>query len=169
MRFFLRITLLCQLAIIGSGISAQSMYFHLNDGNIHMYPIDEINSIQFNAGNINLFMSDDAQVSYELSALSYYRYFSESVTLVPAIEHPNLNLYPNPVESRLKLDYYFPIQGAGFKMQIMDGRGSVMLEREMDANSKTIELDVHDLAPGNYYCTMASGGLLLSKLFIKHQ
>jgi len=143
------------------------MYFHLNDGNIHMYPIDEINSIQFNAGNINLFMDDDAMVSYELSALNYYRYFPESVTLVSTHEHPNLKLYPNPVESKLKLDYYFPIQGAGFKIQIMDRRGSVMLDKELDANSKTIELDLHDLAPGHYYCTMGSSELLLSKAFIK--
>lgn len=167
MRLFIRVALICQLAIIGSGISAQSMYFHLNDGNIHMYPIDEINSIQFNSDNINLFMSDDAVVSYELSALNFYRYFPESVTLLPEIEQPKLMLYPNPVETNLKLNYFFPKEGEGIKMQIIDRKGTIIFEKQLDTSEKTIDVDVSDLSAGHYYCTIGSGKFMLSKAFIK--
>jgi hypothetical protein len=154
------------LSLYGSAKS-QQMYFHLSDGGVHAYPIGDIISMQFNSSNVILIMSNEATITYELSALNYYRYFPESVTLIADNEHPKLMLYPNPVETNLKLNYFFPKEGKGIKMQIVDRKGTIILEKQLDASEKTIDVDVHNLTSGHYYCIIGSGELLLSKAFIK--
>ncbi|MFN8396704.1 MAG: T9SS type A sorting domain-containing protein [Bacteroidia bacterium] len=78
----------------------------------------------------------------------------------------NISLHPNPAHSRVTVDYALAQLGAGSVLRVHDLTGRVLLERNMDVDATSLEIEVEGWRPGIYLVSVldANGKSLTAKL-----
>jgi len=159
------------LLLLFAGIQAKSqyLYFYLNDASMQMYAISEVRRMDFDSNSINLHLTDESVVSFELDALNNYRYTPDNITtLDQQPNHPHLSFYPNPAEDQLNLRYFLPKPSSTVQVRIHNLKGEQFLQQDMKSSAKgELALDLSKLAAGQYFCTLTSGEVVISKAFMK--
>jgi len=148
---------------------SQNLYFYMNDASMQMYAIAEVRRMDFDSSSINLHLIDESVVSFELDALNHYQYTPDNVTATDAQNpRPQLSFFPNPAEQQLNLRYFLPNSAATVQVRIHNLKGDKFLEQEVKASAKgELALDLSKLASGQYFCTLTSGEVVISKAFMK--
>lgn len=166
----IRLLVLVTLALTSLKVNAQQLYFYLNDESMQMYSIDEVRRMDFDSTNINIRLTDESVVSIELDALSKYQYYPEDITKIETIvDRPTLSFYPNPAEQQLNVRYSLPQLSSTIQVRIHNLKGEKLLEQTVKSNpSGELALDLSKLAAGQYFCTLTSGELVISKAFMKN-
>ncbi len=152
-----------------SQANSQNLYFYMNDASMQMYAISEVSYMKFDATSIKLHLTDESIVSFDLEALNNYRYTPDNVTSIEqAAENPQLSFFPNPAEQQLNLRFSLPKADANTKVLIHNLKGEMLLEQEVKSHAKgELTLDLSKLAAGQYFCTLESGKVVISKAFMK--
>ncbi len=166
----IRLFVLLTLALTSFKVNAQQLYFYLNDGSMQMYAIDEVRRMDFDSTNINIRLTDESVVSIELDALLKYQYYPGNITQVEAIsDRPSLNFYPNPADQQLNVRYALPNIASNVQVRIHNLKGEKLLEQTVKSSpSGELALDLTKFAAGQYFCTLTSGELVISKAFMKN-
>lgn len=78
----------------------------------------------------------------------------------------NIHLHPNPAQSRVTVDYALAELGTGSELRVHDLTGRQLLERDMDMDATSVELEVGGWRPGIYLVSVldAHGKTLTAKL-----
>ena len=159
------------LLLLFAGIQAKSqyLYFYMNDASMQMYAISEVRRMDFDSSSINLHLSDESVVSFELDALNNYRYTPDNITaLDQQPNHPHLSFFPNPADQQLNLRYFLPNPSSTVQVRIHNLKGEQFLQQDMKSSAKgELALDLSKLAAGQYFCTFTSGEVVISKAFMK--
>ncbi len=159
------------LLLLFAGIQAKSqyLYFYLNDASMQMYAISEVRRMDFDSSSINLHLTDQSVVSFELDALNHYQYTPDNVTAVNEVnQHPLLSFYPNPAEEQLNLRYFLPNPSSTIQVRIHNLKGEQFIQQDMKSSAKgELVIDLNKLAAGQYFCTLTSGEVVISKAFMK--
>jgi hypothetical protein len=102
-------------------------------------------------------------------AKSQNRYTPDNVTSIEqAAENPQLSFFPNPAEQQLNLRFSLPKADANTKVRIHNLKGEMLLEQDVKSSAKgELSLDLSKLAAGQYFCTLESGKVVISKAFMK--
>lgn len=90
----------------------------------------------------------------------------DRLTLNQVEDEKELNVYPNPTNSRLTVT--FPAASAGSKITIINTAGLKMLEQSVATGSSQVSQDVSGLAAGNYFLIYDSGASRKTKQFLKY-
>jgi hypothetical protein len=167
----MQIRLIALLVIVISSfkMNAQQLYFYLNDGSMQTYSIPEVRRMDFDSTNINIRLTDESVVSIELNALTSYQYYPEGITQIETIvERPNLSFFPNPAEQQLNVLFSLPKISSTIQVRIHNLKGEKIIEQEVKSTSNgELVLDLTTLASGQYFCTLTSGDVVISKAFMK--
>jgi hypothetical protein len=157
------------LAFTAFNVNAQQLYFYLNDESMQIYSIDEVRRMDFDSMNIYIRLTDESVVSIELDALSKYQYYPEDITKIETIvERPTLSFYPNPADQQLNVRYSLPKVSSTIQVRIHNLKGEKLLEQSLKSSpTGELALDLTKLAAGQYFCTLTSGELVISKAFMK--
>ena len=158
------------LLVLGaSQAKSQNLYFYMNDASMQMYAISEVNYMKFDSTSINLHLTDESIVSFQLDELDNYRYTPDNVTAVDQVaSHPQLSFFPNPADQQLNLRFSLPNASSDVKVHIHNLKGEKLLEQEVKSSAKgELALDLSKLAAGQYFCTLTSGKVVISKAFMK--
>ena len=149
--------------------NSQNLYFYMNDASMQMYAISEVSYMKFDSTSIKLHLTDESIVSFDLDALNNYRYTPDNVTSIEqATENPQLSFFPNPAEQQLNLRFSLPKADANTKVRIHNLKGEMLLEQGVKSSAKgELSLDLSKLAAGQYFCTLESGKVVISKAFMK--
>ena len=149
--------------------NAQQLYFYLNNGSMQQYAIEEVRRMDFDSTNINLHLTDQSVVSFELDALDYYSYTADDVTAISGVsDRPLLSFFPNPTDNLLNVKYSFPKLVDKIQVSIHNLSGVKLLEKEMKAEKQgDVVLDVNTLSAGQYFCTFTAGEFVITKAFMK--
>jgi len=79
-----------------------------------------------------------------------------------------LSFYPNPAEQQLNVRYSLPKASSTIQVRIHNLKGEKLLEQTVKSNpSGELALDLSKLSAGQYFCTLTSGELVISKAFMK--
>ena len=148
---------------------SQNLYFYMNDASMQMYAISEVNYMKFDSTSIKLHLTDESIISFQLDELDNYRYTPDNVTAIEqAAENPQLSFFPNPADQQLNLRFSLPNASSDVKVRIHNLKGEKLLEQEVKSSAKgEIALDLSKLAAGQYFCTITSGKVVISKAFMK--
>jgi hypothetical protein len=165
----LRYTFALLLVLGASQAKSQNLYFYMNDASMQMYAISEVNYMKFDSTSINLHLTDESIVSFQLDELDNYRYTPDNVTAVDQVaNHPQLSFFPNPADQQLNLRFSLPNASSDVKVRIHNLKGEKLLEQEVKSSAKgELALDLSKLAAGQYFCTLTSGKVVISKAFMK--
>ncbi len=159
------------LFLLFAGIQAKSqyLYFYMNDASMQMYAITEVRRMDFDSSSINLYLTDESVVSFELDALNNYRYTPDNITAIyQQPNHPHLSFFPNPAEEQLNLQYFLPSPSSSIQVRIHNIKGEQFLQQDMKSSAKgELSLDLSKLAAGQYFCTLSCGEVVISKAFMK--
>ena len=79
--------------------------------------------------------------------------YGEILNSVEEIESIQFEIYPNPAKNRIKLLSSELITN-NCKIELHDLYGKTLIEKQIPAGIKNIEIDVSNLASGVYFCTM---------------
>lgn len=152
-----------------SQANSQNLYFYMNDASMQMYAISEVSYMKFDATSIKLHLTDESIVSFQLDELDNYRYTPDNVTAVDQVSsHPQLSFFPNPADQQLNLRFSLPNASSDVKVHIHNLKGEKLLEKEVKSSAKgELALDLSKLAAGQYFCTLTSGKVVISKAFMK--
>jgi hypothetical protein len=165
----IRLIALLVLVILSFKVNAQQLYFYLNDGSMQTYSISEVRRMDFDSTNINIRLTDESVVSIELDALTSYQYYPEGITQIETIvERPTLSFFPNPAEQQLNVRFSLPKISSTIQVRIHNLKGEKLLEQEVKSSSNgELVWDLTKLASGQYFCTLTSGDVVISKAFMK--
>ena len=165
----LRYTFALLLVLGATQAKSQNLYFYMNDASMQMYAISEVNYMKFDSTSINLHLTDESIVSFQLDELDNYRYTPDNVTAVDQVSnHPQLSFFPNPADQQLNLRFSLPNASSDVKVRIHNLKGEKLLEQEVKSSAKgELALDLSKLAAGQYFCTLTSGKVVISKAFMK--
>ena len=152
-----------------SKANSQNLYFYMNDASMQMYAISEVRRMDFDSSSINLHLTDESVVSFELDALNNYRYTPDNITaLDQQPKHPHLSFYPNPAEEQLNLRYFLPKPSSTVQVRIHNLKGEKFIQQDMKSSAQgELTVDLSKLAAGQYFCTLTSGEVVISKAFMK--
>jgi hypothetical protein len=152
-----------------SQAKSQNLYFYMNDASMQMYAISEVSYMKFDSTSIKLHLTDESIVSFQLDELNNYRYTPDNVTAVDQVaSHPQLSFFPNPADQQLNLRFSLPNASSDVKVRIHNLKGEKLLEQEVKSSAKgELALDLSKLAAGQYFCTLESGKVVISKAFMK--
>ncbi|MES2133401.1 MAG: T9SS type A sorting domain-containing protein [Bacteroidota bacterium] len=82
----------------------------------------------------------------------------------PLTEINSINIYPNPTTSKFSIEF----NAASVQSVIVyDAIGKVIIEKNVDANSTSLTIDLSDVKSGIYFAKMNSGGNMIMKKIIK--
>jgi hypothetical protein len=148
---------------------SQQLYFYLNDESMQTYSISEVRRMDFDSTNIHVRLTDESVVSIELDALTKYQYYPDDITQIETIvERPTLSFFPNPAEQQLNVRFSLPKISSTIQVRIHNLKGEKLLEQEVKSTSNgELVLDLSKLAAGQYFCTLTSGDVVISKAFMK--
>ena len=165
----IRLIALLVLVISSFKMNAQQLYFYLNDGSMQTYSIPEVRRMDFDSTNINIRLTDESVVSIDLNALTSYQYYPEGITQIETIvERPTLSFFPNPADQQLNVRYSLPKVSPTIQVRIHNLKGEKLLEQTVKSSpSGELMLDLTKFATGQYFCTLSSGELVISKAFMK--
>ena len=165
----IRLIALLVFVISSFKMNAQQLYFYLNDGSMQTYSISEVRRMDFDSTNINIRLTDESVVSIELNALTSYQYYPEGITHIETIvERPTLSFFPNPADQQLNVRYSLPKVSSTIQVRIHNLKGEKLLEQTVKSSpSGELMLDLTKFATGQYYCTLSSGEVVISKAFMK--
>ena len=157
------------LVFAATQANSQNLYFYMNDASMQMYAISEVSYMKFDSTSIKLHLTDESIVSFQLDELDNYRYTPDNVTSIEqAAENPQLSFFPNPAEQQLNLRFSLPKADANTKVLIHNLKGEMLLEQDVKSSAKgELSLDLSKLAAGQYFCTLESGKVVISKAFMK--
>ena len=157
------------LLFAASQAKSQYLYFYMNDASMQMYAISEVRRMDYDSSSINLHLTDESVVSFELDALNNYRYTPDNITEIDQLaNHPQLSFFPNPADQQLNLRYFLPNPSSSVQVRIHNLKGEQFLQQEMKSSAKgELALDLSKLAAGQYFCTLTSGEVVISKAFMK--
>jgi hypothetical protein len=157
------------LLFSASQAKSQNLYFYMNDASIQMYAISEVSYMKFDSTSIKLHLTDESIVSFQLDELNNYRYTPDNVTAIEqASENPQLSFFPNPADQQLNLRFSLPKADANTKVRIHNLKGEMLLEQDVKSSTKgELALDLSKLAAGQYFCTLESGKVVISKAFMR--
>lgn len=148
---------------------SQNLYFYMNDATVQIYPIADVQRMDFDSSAINLHLTNQSIISIQLSTLSYYRYTPDIITSNRYIDnYPQLNCFPNPAENQLNLQFVLPNTSSAMWCYIYNLKGEKLLEKEAKlGTSGELKIDISMLETGQYICSLLSDKLVISKAFIK--
>lgn len=159
------------LFVIFSATQAKSqyLYFYMNDASMQMYSISEVRRMDFDSSSINLHLIDESVVSFDLDVLNNYRYTPGGITAIDQLaNHPQLNFFPNPADQQLNLRYFLPNPSSTVQVRIHNLKGEKFIQQDMkSSNQGELTVDLSKLAAGQYFCTLTSGEVVISKAFMK--
>jgi hypothetical protein len=157
------------LVIAATQAKSQYLYFNMNDASVQMYTISEVRRMEFDSSSINLHLIDESVVSFELDALNNYRYTPGGITAIEQLaNHPQLNFFPNPADQQLNLRYFLPNPSSTVQVRIHNLKGEKFIQHEAKSSAQgELSLDLNKLAAGQYFCTLTSGEVVISKAFMK--
>jgi hypothetical protein len=157
------------LVFVAIQAKSQYLYFYMNDASMQMYAITEVQRMDFDSSSINLHLIDESVVSFDLDALNNYRYTPDNITaLDQQSNHPHLSFFPNPVEEQLNLRYVLPNASSTVRVRIHNLKGEQFLQQDMKSSAKgELNIDLSKLSTGQYFCTLSSGDVVISKAFMK--
>lgn len=157
------------LVFSASQAYSQNLFFYMNDASMQMYSISEVRRMDFDSTAINLHLTDQSVVTFQLNELNNYRYTPGTVTNVEDLtNHPSLSFFPNPADQQLNVRFTLPNASATVQVRIHNLKGEKLLEQEVKSTTKgELALDLTKLAVGQYFCTLTSGTVVISKAFMK--
>ncbi len=152
-----------------SQANSQNLYFYMNDASMQMYAISEVSYMKFDSTSIKLHITDESIVAFDLEALNNYRYMPDNVTAINQVAaHPQLSFFPNPADQQINLRFSLPNASSDVKVCIHNLKGEKLIEQEVKSSAKgELTLDLSKLAVGQYFCTLESGKVVISKAFMK--
>jgi hypothetical protein len=79
------------------------------------------------------------------------------------------NVYPNPADEYIQIDYAIPANGAKVKLAFRNILGSLVSEYTLGSDKKKIKINTSELAPGIYFHTLYIDNktIVTKKLVIK--
>jgi Secretion system C-terminal sorting domain len=89
------------------------------------------------------------------------------VRLISGVDALNLSIYPNPVETELRVTIPVSWQNKSVSYSIYNMQGNLMVERNRTNAGQTESLLVRDLPAGNYVIRTINGSQTAIKQFIK--
>jgi len=166
---FLRSISLLLLVFATAEAKSQYLYFYMNDASMQMYAISEVRRMDFDSSSINLHLTDESVISFELDALNNYRYTPSDISAIdPLAKHPQLSFFPNPADQQLNLWFSLPNASSTVQVRIHNLKGEQYHLEEVKSSAQgELSLDLSKLAAGQYFCTVTSGDVVISKAFIK--
>lgn len=157
------------LATLPGHLRAQKLYVLENSGQQTSYVINDIRKLYFSSGTLIIEMMEANPGSYPLDGLRYLN-FTDLVGVIekPAGTFPEVNLFPNPVNATLQVEYpHAAADGVSFEICSMDGRQVYSKTWPGGAGSAGWSVDMSSLAPGAYLCRFRDDQRCISKIIIK--
>jgi hypothetical protein len=155
---------LLALALLFSAVlEAQSVYFSYTNGTGAAYNLQDVRKITFTADVMNLHLQDGTIYSWNVSTIGHYKYVE------PILDNWNLQLYPNPTKDQVQLKYNLPKEDK-INISLYDLTGKLVLEKNAgskNAGENQDNLDLRQLAAGNYICRISGERNSISKQIIK--
>ncbi len=166
--------ILLALSLLPAALSAQSVFFHFTDGSTVSYPITDVRSTDFEAGNMRVFLWDGTSYSWSMSSLTNYQFNDVATTVAEANTTLSpLELFPNPTSGEVTIG--FEVHGEGeVRVEVLDLRGGlvrVVHQGKLPQGPQRLRWDGHDakgqpVASGNYLCRVVQGPRAATKQVI---
>lgn len=150
---------------------AQNIYFNQKISGVTSYSVQNLQNLSFELGSIKVKKLDGNSDLFETSNLNYFN-FDEGLPQTELFQTSyssgtNLSLFPNPVIDRLSLRLK-GIDTKNIKLSIIALDGTVIYSTKINpVNDNYIQLSVHFLIRGMYFCTVESKDKVLTSRFIK--
>jgi hypothetical protein len=161
------------LALLFSArLEAQSVHFSYTNGTGAAYNLQDVSKITFTADVLNLHLQDGTITSWNVSTIRYYDYNASLVNIEPILDEVNnwnLQLFPNPTKDEIQLKYNLPKEDK-INISLYDLTGKLVLEKNAgskNAGENQDNLDLRQLAAGNYICRISGERNSISKQIIK--
>ena len=157
------------LFIVCAGkLQGQSLYVNEKDGTQSSYSLESIAKIRFVPGKLIVSQKNSIEIVYTFSTLQYlsFRDFSSGLIREGVDSNLFVNLYPNPVFSKLILDFYDQIISKG-SIQFYDLKGQMQYSQKI-ADVNTVRINIDFLSPGIYICLLTYNSQSRAFKIIKH-
>lgn len=150
--------------------TAQSMSINFTDGSTAVFPITEIQSINYDNNLMNLNFVQGNQLSYDLGSIDYFSYLDFSTALSHK-EEPDgsVKVYPNPSNDQVFVE--FVNAGTGIvTIDVHDLNGRRIGDRiRSSAKNGIVRIVLNDgstpLQAGMYICSIRTGERVMNTKF----
>lgn len=155
------------------GLDAQNLYVNNDDGSTSTYSIGDVRRITIEEPNLVVLLFNGDSFSFPLEDLANYQYdetFLNVDNTVSIINNWQLNIYPNPVEEELNLDFTLK-EPTDISYNITDLNGKVITEKnlgKLNSGEHIYSISTDDLSKGGYFVNVSKGGAIYSKKIIKN-
>jgi len=155
-----------------TGLQAQStMYVNEFSGTQTPYALSIIRKLTFPIGNITVNKTSGVNDTYALSDIRYLNFIdlTTGVSQISKQETVNTNLFPNPVNDQLQINFE-TIEAGNIQVEIVDIQGKVLLQKTISSQNGTNKSIIHisQLAKGIYLCRLQSNTKIETIKFIKN-
>jgi hypothetical protein len=164
--------LLISALLFSTVLEAQSVHFSYTNGTGAAYNLQDVRKITFTADVMNLHLQDGTISSWNVSTIGYYDYNASLVNVEPILDEVNnwnLQLFPNPTKDEIQLKYNLSKEDK-INISLYDLTGKLVLEKNAgskNAGENQDNLDLRQLAAGNYICRISGERNSISKQIIK--
>jgi len=119
--------LILALACIPAALSAQTVFFHFNNGTTQSYEITDIRKLTYVGDEQVLWLSDGTQYAWNVSTIVQYKFDQTT-----GIEHiasglapMQVHVYPNPATATVTVETTLP-QAARLVVEVLDLQGRLV-------------------------------------------
>ncbi len=147
-------------------LNAQSIYVNENNGTQKGYALNNIKSINFTAGNMNVVSMTNNSDSYAIVDLSSLTFIEETIDIQEQLSNNDIFIYPNPVADLLNINTTNSEELIKGKITILDVNGQVVKSEKVN-NQKIAVINVSNLSQGIYLCKYSNNKETKTVKFIK--
>ena len=166
------IALLGAAMLMGTMSFAQSIHFNYTDGTNTAYNLEVVRKITFDADLLHLHLWDGTVYTWNVSTIDRYQYDETSLNVQELLKNANTleaNVFPNPVSSKLTVSFNLP-QSDDVSIKLYDIQGKLIVTRNIgkqEAGEHQEVLDLTNLLPGTYTCSISGQNNTITKQIIK--
>lgn len=168
----MKTTLLFLFVFLGTMNYAQSIHFNYTNGTNVTYNLEDVRKITFDADVMNLYLWDGSVYSWNVSTIGDYQYDESTQSIHEILNSANfwnVNVYPNPTSSKLTVSFNLP-QADEVSINLYDIQGNLILSKDtghIGIGKHQELLDLTDIPPGTYTCSISGQKNMIAKQLIK--
>lgn len=156
-------------SVISYVTSAQTLFVNKVNGQIENFPVSAISKLTFSNTDMSVHLQNSTE-NINLSDIKFLNFEDLSVGIIDFTENTtkNLKIYPNPVNTELRLVLNSEVNFAEAHIFIVSVDGKIVLKHTiLDSTGSEVNFDVTNLSAGVYLLNFQSDTFNQSYKFIK--
>lgn len=153
--------------------SAQNIRFIFTDNTEVAYPLNQLRNITFTGDVMNLNLTDNSTISWNVNLIAHYEYDESTNISEPLVASSPLNIYPNPSAGLVTITYEL-IFNSKIIVEILDLQGNcvgqVFSGMQKEGKQSLIwNTQGKTIANGTYLCRLINDKHTVTKPIIIQQ